>query len=63
VPKRGKQFGAGFSTIAMGDGIIDIKGVCEVLKDANIENSTLEIVGDLEIFQKSVKFLKACGIK
>ena len=63
VPKRGKQFGAGFSTIAMGDGVIDIKGVCEVLKDANIENSTLEIVGDLEIFQKSVKFLKDCGIK
>ena len=47
----------------MGDGIIDIKGVCEVLKDANIENSTLEIVGDLEIFHRSVKFLKACGIK
>ena len=63
VSKRGKQFGAGFSTIAMGDGVIDIKGVCEVLKDANIENSTLEIVGDLEIFQRSVKFLKACGIK
>ncbi len=63
LPKRGKQFGAGFSTIAMGDGIIDIKGVCDVLKDANIENSTLEIVGDPEIFQKSVNFLKSCGIK
>jgi len=63
LPKRGKQFGAGFSTIAMGDGIIDIKGVCDILKDANIENSTLEIVGDPEIFQKSVNFLKSCGIK
>ena len=63
LPRRGKQFGAGFSTIAMGDGIIDIKGVCAVLKDANIETSTLEIVGEPEIFQKSVKFLKACGIK
>lgn len=25
LPQRGKQFGTGFSTIAMGDGIIDIK--------------------------------------
>jgi len=63
LPKRGKQFGAGFSTIAMGDGIIDIKGVCDVLKDADIENSTLEIVGEPAIFQKSVNFLKSCGIK
>jgi inosose dehydratase len=62
LPKRTKQFGAGFSTIAMGDGIIDIKGVCEVLKDANIETSTLEIVGDPEILKKSVQFLKSCGM-
>jgi inosose dehydratase len=62
LPKRTKQYGAGFSTIAMGDGIIDIKGVCEVLKDANIETSTLEIVGDPEILKKSVKYLKSCGI-
>ena len=62
LPRRGKQFGAGFSPIAMGDGIIDIKGVCDVLKDAGIENSTLEIVGDEEIFHKSVEFLKSCGV-
>jgi inosose dehydratase len=62
LPRRTKQFGAGFSTIAMGDGIIDIKGVCEVLKDAKIEASTLEIVGDPGIFEKSVKYLKSCGI-
>jgi len=46
----------------MGDGIIDIKGICEVLKDANIETSTLEIVGDPEILKKSVQFLKSCGM-
>ncbi len=63
LPRRLKQYGAGFSTIAMGDGIIDIKGVCEVLKDAGIENSTLEIVGGPELFEKSVKFLKSCGIQ
>ncbi|OQA21312.1 MAG: Inosose dehydratase [Actinobacteria bacterium ADurb.Bin346] len=62
IPRRQKQYGAGFSNIAMGDGIIDIKGVCEVLKDAGIENSTLEIVGPPEMFEKSVKFLKSCGI-
>lgn len=62
LPKRGKQYGAGFSTIAMGDGIINIRGVCEVLKDTDIENSTLEIVGPPELFEKSVKFLKSCGI-
>ena len=62
LPKRSKQYGAGFSTIAMGDGIIDIKGVCEVLKDANIETSTLEIVGDPEILKKSAQFLKSYGM-
>ena len=62
LPKRGKQYGAGFSTIAMGDGIIDIKGVCEVLKDAKIETSTLEIVGDPSNYQRSVDFLKSCGM-
>jgi inosose dehydratase len=62
LQKRGKQFGAGFSNIAMGDGIIDIKGVCEVLKNENIESTTLEIVGEHEVFMKSVRFLKECGI-
>ncbi len=62
VAKRGTQYGCGFSNIAMGDGVIDIKGVCEVLKDANIENSTLEIVGGADILLKSVDYLRSCGI-
>ncbi len=62
IPKRGKQYGAGFSTIAMGDGVIDIKGVCEILKDQGIENSTLEIVGDEQLLKKSVDFLRSCGM-
>jgi inosose dehydratase len=62
VPKRGTQFGCGFSTIALGDGVIDIKGVCDVLKDAKIESSTLEIIGSDEILKKSVEYLKTCGI-
>jgi len=62
-PKRGKQFGCGFSTIALGDGVIDLKGVCKALKGAKIESSTLEIVGTPEILQKSVKFLKSVGVQ
>jgi len=61
-PKRGSLFGCGFSTIALGDGVIDIKGVCDVLKDANIESSTLEIIGSEDILKKSVKYLKSCGL-
>ena len=61
-PKRGTVFGCGFSTIALGDGVIDIKGVCEVLKDADIESSTLEIIGSEDILKKSVKYLKENGL-
>jgi len=61
-PKRGKQFGCGFSTIALGDGVIDLKGVCKVLKGAKIESSTLEIVGSEDILKKSVAFLRANGM-
>ncbi len=61
-PKRGTMFGCGFSTIALGDGVIDIKGVCEVLKDANIESSTLEIIGSEDILKKSVEYLRGCGL-
>ncbi len=61
-PKRGKIFGCGFSTIALGDGVIDVKGVCEVLKDADIPASTLEIIGSEDILKKSVSFLRANGM-
>jgi inosose dehydratase len=61
-PKRGTEFGCGFSTIALGDGVIDIKGVCDVLKDAEIKSSTLEIIGDPAILKKSVDYLKSCGM-
>lgn len=61
--KRGKQFGCGFSTIALGDGVIDVKGVVEVLADRKeILASTLEIGGPTEMLQKSVAYLKSCGL-
>lgn len=62
VPKRGTQFGCGFSTIAIGDGVIDIKGVVAALKGADIESSTLEIVGSAEVLKRSKKYLEACGV-
>ena len=52
----------GFSTIAPGDGVIDIKGVCDVLKDADIVASTLEIIGDEDILRRSVSYLRECGV-
>jgi inosose dehydratase len=42
--------------------VIDIKGVCEMLKDTDIESSTLEIVGSEDIFKKSAVYLKANGL-
>ncbi len=60
--KRGKVFGTGFSNIAVGDGVVDIKGVCSVLKDAGIESSTLEIIAPKETLLKSVAYLRACGV-
>lgn len=61
-PKRGTMFGCGFSTIALGDGVVDIKGVCEVLKDTDIDSCTLEIIGSEDILKKSVEYLKQCGL-
>ena len=61
-PKRGTLYGCGFSTIALGDGVIDIQGVCDVLKDCNIESSTLEIIGEADIYERSVNYLHECGI-
>ncbi|MDD8052017.1 MAG: sugar phosphate isomerase/epimerase [Verrucomicrobiota bacterium] len=62
LPKRGHEYGCGFSTIALGDGLIDIKGVCNALKGADIPYSTLEIVGSPDILIKSRAYLESCGI-
>jgi inosose dehydratase len=61
-PKRGTLYGCGFSTIALGDGVIDIAGVCDVLKDADIASSTLEIIGSEDILRKSVQYLQSQGL-
>jgi inosose dehydratase len=53
--KRGKEFGCGFSPIALGEGVIDIAGAYRVLKD--VECCTLEIGGD-DNLKRSAKYLE-----
>lgn len=62
VEQRGSVFGCGFSNIALGDGVIDLPGVCRVLADADIESSTLEIIGAEDILKRSVTFLQDNGM-
>lgn len=59
--KRGTMYGCGFGPIALGEGVVDIKGVFEVLKDSpHVEYSTLEVGGDDNML-KSHAYLKALG--
>jgi inosose dehydratase len=59
---RGTLYGCGFSTNALGDGVIDIKGVCNILKESSLAGSTLGIIGDEQILTRSVNYLRACGM-
>ncbi len=59
--QRGKMWGCGMGVVALGDGVIDVAGVFEVLKDSPlIEHTTLEVAGD-EAMLKSYEYLKALG--
>jgi inosose dehydratase len=58
--KRGTMYGCGFGPVALGEGVIDIAGVYEVLKDSPAEFSTLEVGGD-ENMLKSYAYLKSLG--
>lgn len=57
---RGKMYGCGFGPIALGEGVIDVAGVFEVLKDGAAEYSILEVGGD-ENLLKSYAYLKSLG--
>lgn len=59
VEKRGTMFGCGMAIIPLGSGVVDIKGVFDVLKDS-VEYSTLEIAGDDNVLA-SYEFLKDLG--
>lgn len=59
--KRGKMYGCGMATVALGEGVIDIAGVFDVLKDApNLEYTTLEVAGD-DNMKQSYEYLKSLG--
>lgn len=58
--KRGKIYGCGFGPIALGEGVIDVAGVFEVLKDGAAPYSTLEVGGDANML-KSYEYLKSLG--
>lgn len=58
---RGTKFGCGMSTIALGTGAIDIKGVYAALVAAGFNgHTTLEIAGDKALLQ-SYEYLKSLG--
>jgi inosose dehydratase len=58
IPQRGKLTGCGFATIALGEGVIDIAGVFDVLRDAPIPHCTLEVCG-AEALQRSAAYLRS----
>jgi len=58
--KRGTMYGCGMALIPLGEGVVDVTGVYDVLKDSNAEYSTLEIAGE-EAVAKSYEFLKQLG--
>jgi inosose dehydratase len=58
--KRGTMYGCGFGPVALGEGVIDIAGVWDVVKDSPTEYSTLEVGGD-ENMLKSYDYLKSLG--
>jgi hypothetical protein len=47
--------------VPLGEGVIDVKGVYEVLKDGEAEYTTLEVGGD-ENLLASMKFLESLGV-
>jgi inosose dehydratase len=59
--QRGTIWGCGMGPIALGEGVIDVAGVYNALKDApNVEYSTLEVFGD-ENLKKSYNYLQSLG--
>lgn len=58
---RGTKFGCGMSTIPLGTGAIDIRGVYDVLASSGFNgHTTLEIAGDEAVLQ-SYAYLKSLG--
>ena len=61
IEKRGTEFGAGMSLIALGDGVIDIEAIYNALVKVGFDGyTTLEIAGE-EAVLKSFEYLKKLG--
>lgn len=59
--KRGKMFGCGMSSIALGEGVIDIKSVFSALVEAGFDGyTTLEVAGDSAVLA-SASYLEELG--
>jgi inosose dehydratase len=59
IKQRTKIFGSGFSSIALGTGVVDIQGVIKVLRDSPlIHDSTLEITGAPQLLAASAAYVK-----
>lgn len=59
--KRGTIFGCPGATIALGEGVIDVRGVYEILSDSpKVRFSTLEVKG-VDNLLKSYEYLKSLG--
>ena len=62
VPHRGERFGCGMASIALGDGVIDLRGIIRALENAGFDgDTTLEIAG-IENVRKSVQRLEEWAV-
>jgi inosose dehydratase len=60
-PLRGTIFGCGSADMPLGEGLIDVAKIYDILKDAPLlKHSTLEVKGE-ENLRKSYEYLKALG--
>ncbi len=61
LPQRGKVFGCGMATIALGDGVVGVREIVEALTEAGFDGeTTLEIAG-AESVTRSVERLREWG--
>jgi inosose dehydratase len=61
LEKRGEIHGTGMSAVALGSGVVDIKGTFEALEEAGFDGyTTLEVAGDEAVLQ-SYDYLKSLG--
>jgi inosose dehydratase len=59
--ERGSSYGCGMSSIAIGEGVVDIPGIVDVLGDS-VEYSTLEVAGP-ELMKSSYAYLQTLGLE